>query len=115
MGCKESKEINIVVQGDSSFKDKIKTITETLNEDPHFFNLSGSQTKYSMKVIKPDPNIDYKIVKITRDPYVDYKIIVIDPKLKKEIPDLSHTFGEALRNKLIEKEEKSKNTKPALQ
>lgn len=112
-GCKESKELNIVVQGDPSFKDKIKIITETLKEDPQTITVSGSQTRYSMKVIKPDPNVDYKIVRITPDPDVDYKIIVIDPELNMEIPDLSRTFGEALRNKLIEKEEESRSREPA--
>ena len=79
MGCKDSEEMNIVVQGDPPFEDKVKTVTEILKKDPHIFTFSGSQTRYSMIVIKPDPNIDYKNLSILPDPNVDYKIIVIDP------------------------------------
>lgn len=41
--------------------------------------------KYSMKIIKPNPNIDSEIVKNTFDPYIDYKLRIINPYTRKEI------------------------------
>ena len=41
--------------------------------------------KYSMRIIRPNPNLDPEIVKNTFDPNVDYKLRIIDPYTRKEI------------------------------
>lgn len=115
MGCEDSEELNIAVQGDPPFEDKANGITGTLPKDPQIYSFSGSQTRYSMIIIKPDPIIDYKILSNMPDPDVDYKIIIIDPGIKKETPDLSSTSGKYPREKIIERKEKSKDTKPETQ
>ena len=106
MGCEDSEEMNIVVQDDPPFQDKVKTVTETLKKDPQVFTFSRQQTRHSMMIIKPDPNINYKILSTTHDSDVDYKIIFIDPEIKNEIPDLSRTPDKYPREKIIEREEK---------
>lgn len=77
-------------------------LEQVLKENPQIV-APGTQTKYSLIVVKPDPSIDYKIVHITPDPNVDYKIIVADPRSGDKVPGLSRQLGGALRETLQER------------
>jgi hypothetical protein len=48
-------------------------------------NLSRTDDKYSMNIIRPNPGIDSEIVMNTFDPNIDYKLRIIDPYTRKEI------------------------------
>jgi hypothetical protein len=56
-------------------------------KDKSLLSDHGPRTEYSMRIIKPDSNVDNKIVKNTFDPDIDYKLRIIDPCTKKEITD----------------------------
>ena len=44
-----------------------------------------SGVKHHIRIIEPDPNIDYKILQIKPDPNIDYKLIIIDPRTGQEM------------------------------
>ena len=53
--------------------------------------------KYSIRVVEPNPSIDYKIVQVYPDTTVDYTIAVIDPKSGGDISPLSRQLDDAIR------------------
>lgn len=55
--------------------------------------------KYSMRVLRPNLNIDRKIVKNTYDPNIDYKLRVINPYVKKEITNLKGPYWGSFQDK----------------
>ncbi len=44
-------------------------------------------TKHSMPMMRPDPDIDYKIAQMEIDPNIDYKMLRVGPQTWKQIPD----------------------------
>lgn len=62
---------------------------------------------YTMRIIEPDPRIDYKIVQIQPDSSVDYKILILDPHTKApyKIPS---PIQDALRNQILQAKPKEK-------
>jgi hypothetical protein len=106
-GCNESgdpKSLSIVLQADPATKARVEKI---LKENPELV-VPGTQTRYSMIIVKPDSRVDYKIVQVAPDPSVDYKIIVVDPASGKELPKLSRQLGNALREKIKKQQKESK-------
>ena len=67
----------------------------------------GTQSEFSIRVIKPNPSVYYEIVQITPDPSIDYSIITINPGPGRELADLSQQPGSALREKLRQKQKES--------
>ncbi len=53
--------------------------------------------KYSIRVVEPNPSIDYKVVQVYADTTVDYTIAVIDPKSGAEFSPLSRQLDDAIR------------------
>jgi hypothetical protein len=107
LGCSKSSEpepITIALEGDPAATARVEAIVE---ENPELL-IPGTRTKYSMIVVSPDAGVDYKILQVTPDPNVDYKIIVIDPTSGDELPDLSRTFCDALREKLRQDQKESR-------
>lgn len=100
----DSQSISVVLQGDPATR---ALVDKSLKENPQVV-VPGTQTEYSIRVIKPDPTVDYKIVQVTPDPNIDYKIIIINPQSGKKLPDLSRKLGDALREKLQQKQKESK-------
>ena len=100
----DSQSISIVLQGDPGTTAALK---EILKEKPQLA-IPGTETEYSIRVIKPDPSVDYTVVQITPDPNIDYSIIIIDPQSGKRMPDLSRKLSDALREKLQQKKKESK-------
>lgn len=49
------------------------------------FDLPRMGKKYSMNIIRPNPNIDPEIVKNTYDHSIDYKLRIINPCTKREV------------------------------
>jgi len=45
------------------------------------------ENKFHIKVIKPDPNVEYSIVQVKPAPNVDYKIKVIVPFTNRNLDD----------------------------
>jgi hypothetical protein len=39
--------------------------------------------QYSLKIVKPTPNVNYEIMNITPDPNTDFKLIVVDPNTRQ--------------------------------
>ena len=106
LGCSRPSEpepISIALEGDPAAAAQVEAIVK---ENPELL-IPGTQTKYSMIVVSPDAGVDYKILQVTPDPNVDYKIIVVDPTSGEELPDLSRTFGDALREKLRQEQSES--------
>ncbi len=83
-------EFPIVIQGD----EELKNVLEEALGGKGFMVIPGGKQKYHMGSVKPNPSIDYLIVRITPDPKVDYTIGIIDPETEKEI---SHLHPEILK------------------
>ena len=105
-GCVKDDSLQLVpitIQGDPTITAQLG---QSLKEIPNIV-LPGTQTEYSIILLKPGPGVDYKIAQFTPDPTVEYKIAIIDPKSGKEIPDLSRELGDAIRERLIEEQDDS--------
>ncbi len=89
-------ELPIVIQGD----EKLKSILEEALKEGGLFVGPGGVQKYRMRTVKPDPSIDYLIVKITPDPGVDYKIGIVDPEAKGEASHLPPEILEEILKQL---------------
>lgn len=106
-GCKESDDaqlISLVIEGDPA----VKVLLEQIIKNDPLVIVDGTETKYTMQVIKPDSSIDYKIIKVIPDPSVDYKIIIIDPISGNKVAGLSDQLGNVLLGKIQQKQKDSK-------
>lgn len=65
-----------------------------------------AENEYSMKIFRPNPNIDDKIIKNTFDPNIDYKLRIINPYTKKEITGYKGPFFGFPLNKIQPEGEK---------
>ncbi len=84
--------VSITIQSDAVTKARLENL---LKSNPVFVNaLLG--TEYSLKIVKPDPTIDYRTAIIRPDSDIDYSIIVIDPKTGKDISNFSPEIRDAL-------------------
>jgi hypothetical protein len=100
----DQKTFSMVLHGDS----KVANVHGKSLEDNPKVAIPGTQSNYSLMVIKPDPTIDYKIVGIIPDSDIDYKITIIDPESGKELGNLSRELGDALRKILRQRQKDSK-------
>lgn len=66
-------------------------------------NSTCTNEGYTMKIIRPYPNIDPGIVKNTYDPSIDYKLRIIGPYCRKEITGKKGTYFGFLQNKFLPK------------
>ena len=57
--------------------------------------------KFSMNIIRPNPNIDSAIVKNTFDPNTDYKLRIIDPSTRKEITGFRGRCSGSFQHKFL--------------
>ena len=74
----ENKKENRKIEADKAQIEKILKIQSGTV-------ISCKDIKYSMQIIKPNPNIDSEIVKNTYDPNIDYKLRIINPFKRKEV------------------------------
>jgi hypothetical protein len=70
--------------------------------------------EYSMKIIRPNPGIDNKIVRNSFDPTIDYKLRIFDPYKKKEITDFFSPNCKVFIQELQKKGKRYKIPKPGL-
>ena len=107
VGCGEHRppqQIAVAVQGDKATKAALERV---LRENPTIA-IPGRQTEYSIRVVKPDPNIDYKILQVVPDPKVDYKIIVVNPKSQQQLTGPVGEIGDVLRDRLRTQQSKGR-------
>jgi len=86
----------IALEGDATARAAVEQI---LRQHPELA-IPGERTVYSMRVVEPDPGIDYKILRVAPDSTVHYRIRIIDPSTGDELPELSRQLGDALRSKV---------------
>ena len=93
--CDEPAEepLSLVVQGDSS---SVRRVEHAFKQMRHM-HVPELGAKYSIRVVEPNPSIDYKIVQVYPDTTVDYTIAVIDPKSGGDISPLSRQLDDAIR------------------
>jgi hypothetical protein len=70
--------------------------------------------EYSMKIIRPNPGIDNKIVRNSFDPTIDYKLRIFDPYKKNEITDFFSPNCKVFIQELQKKGKRYKIPKPGL-
>jgi len=76
--------------------------TEQCLEGISNYVLSGTESKYSILLIAPEPGVDFLIVEITPDPTIGYKIRMTDPNSGKEI---DHPIGDSILEKIMQDQE----------
>ncbi len=121
------KEAKSIIQDGKDVKDLISMITAHLKEKERqiFFAIQADdETKarieellnsssvvhpeYHIRIVEPDPSIDYKLLEVQPDPTVDYKLRVIDPITKREITNLTKELQKWLPELLRDKREEGK-------
>ena len=95
----DARTLAVTVQGDDWAK---AAVEEYLSKNP--IVISG--TEYSMRVVEPNPNLDYKTIVVEPDPNVEYKITVVDPTSGIRVPKLSSELGDPIRKALQDKRKK---------
>ena len=94
--CDEAK---VARQEESADKSQIEKMVKHY---PGFVS-PKAQKKFSMNIIRPNPNIDPEIVRNSFDPNIDYKLRIIGPYTRKEITGYwGRCFG-SLQHKLHQK------------
>ncbi len=58
------------------------------------------QPKYSLKIVKPTPNVNYEITNITPDPNTDFKLIVVDPNTRQILSNVKSNLFKGILPKL---------------
>ena len=78
------------------------------------FVFPKANKKFSMNIIRPNPNIDPEIIRNTFDPNIDYKLRIVDPHTKKEINgNKGRCFGSLLHKfQLKSKRYETQNNAP---
>jgi hypothetical protein len=76
--------------------------TEQILECISNYVLSGTESKYPILLIAPEPGVDFLIVEITPDPTIGYKIRITDPNSGKEI---EHPIGDSILEKIMQDQE----------
>ena len=64
------------------------------------FKFSRKIEKYSMNIIRPNPDIDPEIVKNVYDHSIDYKLRIIDPYAKREVTGSKEMWLGSFRQKI---------------
>ncbi|NLX04539.1 MAG: hypothetical protein GXY33_05295 [Phycisphaerae bacterium] len=79
LGCRSSSETQPFV---AVFPDDLLVLAATEQPFGPGRNplLPAAESRWSLKIITPDPSIDYKIVHVRPDPRIDYRMIIIDPE-----------------------------------
>ena len=89
-------EFPIVIQGN----EKLKNVLEEVLREKGSMVIPGGRQKWHIRTVKPNPSIDYLIVRITPGPEVDYKITIIDPETKREISHLHPEISKEILRQL---------------
>lgn len=97
------EELSLAIEADPKTKDFLE---DFLIESPEL-ELKETETTYHIRIVEPDPNIDYKIIEVEPDPNVDYKIRIIEPDGKTTTPKLNAELSSEL-NKILYKSESEK-------
>jgi len=92
----DEESLSIVLQGDPN---AVAALSQAIKDNPNI-TIPETRKEYSIKIIKPKPNIDYKIVEIIPDPTIDYDIIIIDPDTGRRTDNQDRWLGLELRKKL---------------
>ena len=97
-----------IAMSDETKVDKKSDLTDKAQIEKMLKKKSGpvfhwTDKKFSMKVIRPNPNIDSEIVKNTYDPNIDYKLRIIDPYTRKEITGYKGLCPGSFRHKFLPK------------
>ena len=103
-GKPETVKLPISVSADPEVKVYLEEILKTDSE----ISSAVSKRKYSISIIEPDKNTNYKILRVTPDPVKGYEITIIDPKSGEEMPELKKELSKTLENKLKERKKESK-------
>ena len=98
-GFTYSDENKVASQDESSDKSQIEKMMR------HHSGVVSpkAKKKFSMNIIRPNPNIDPEIVRNTFDPNIDYKLIIIGPYSRKEITGFKGQCFGSLRHKFLPK------------
>ena len=94
-----------IAVSDEDKSDPKKTVSDKAQIEKKLMNLSGlkffrKNEKYSMNIIRPNPNIDPEIVKNAYDHNIDYKLRIINPYAKKEVTGSKEIWFGSFRQKV---------------
>ena len=102
--CNEKPEtvnVQVAVVGAPAVKEQV---TILINSNPIL--PANGQTQYTMKLVEPPTDIDFKMNTVTPDPDIDYKIIIVGAEPETNIEHLSEKLSEQMRKLLEEQFEK---------
>jgi secreted protein with Ig-like and vWFA domain len=60
-----------------------------------------------MRIVEPDPSIDYSILRVKPDPNVEYSMIIIDPTTQKPPTTIDPNALEAIIDELKKRRQES--------
>ena len=98
-GCSSSggpELLNVILRADPITSAKVEAV---LKGDPEFV-VPGTEIRYVLRVVRPDPGVEWTMLQVVPDDDIGYAIVFIDSTSGKELPDLSRQLGPVLREKL---------------
>lgn len=95
-GKSKDETLSLVLQGDYAVVEPIKRALTQISR----LKVTETGKEHSLRVVKANPDIDYKIVQFHPHPELNYEILVIDPISNTQMPTLSKVLNKELRQVL---------------